>query len=42
VTGLITERGVLQPDREALARAFPVRVRGAGVSDIARERINFR
>jgi methylthioribose-1-phosphate isomerase len=28
VTGLITERGVLQPDRGALARAFPERVRG--------------
>ena len=25
VSGLITERGVLQPDREALARAFPER-----------------
>jgi methylthioribose-1-phosphate isomerase len=28
VSGLITERGVLQPDRGALARAFPERVRG--------------
>ena len=28
VTGLITERGVLQADRGALARAFPERVRG--------------
>jgi methylthioribose-1-phosphate isomerase len=28
VTGLITERGVLQPDRGALARAFPEQVRG--------------
>jgi methylthioribose-1-phosphate isomerase len=28
VTGLITERGVLQPDRGGLARAFPERVRG--------------
>jgi methylthioribose-1-phosphate isomerase len=26
VTGLITERGVIAPDREALARAFPERV----------------
>jgi methylthioribose-1-phosphate isomerase len=25
VSGLITERGVLQPDRAALARAFPER-----------------
>ena len=25
VTGLITERGVLQADRDALARAFPER-----------------
>src|ERR1700730_5355853 len=29
VTGLITERGVLQADRESLARAFPERVRGS-------------
>src|ERR1700731_596434 len=28
VTGLITERGVLQPDRGALAPAFPERARG--------------
>ena len=28
VTGLITERGVLKPDRGALARAFPERARG--------------
>jgi methylthioribose-1-phosphate isomerase len=27
VTGLITERGVLAPDRRALAAAFPERVR---------------
>jgi methylthioribose-1-phosphate isomerase len=27
VTGLITERGVLKPDRGALARAFPERLR---------------
>jgi hypothetical protein len=27
VSGLITERGVLQPDRDALARAFPERAR---------------
>jgi methylthioribose-1-phosphate isomerase len=28
VTGLIIERGVLRPEREALASAFPERVRG--------------
>jgi methylthioribose-1-phosphate isomerase len=27
VTGLITERGVLEPDRAALAAAFPERAR---------------
>jgi methylthioribose-1-phosphate isomerase len=29
VTGLITERGVIAPNREALARAFPERVASA-------------
>jgi len=29
VTGLITERGVIAPDRDAIARAFPERVAGA-------------
>jgi methylthioribose-1-phosphate isomerase len=28
VTGLITERGVVKPEREALAGAFPERARG--------------
>ena len=31
VTGLITERGVIAPNREALARAFPERVAAADV-----------
>jgi methylthioribose-1-phosphate isomerase len=29
VTGLITERGVIAPNRAALARAFPERVAAA-------------
>jgi methylthioribose-1-phosphate isomerase len=29
VTGLITERGVVAPSREALAKAFPERVKMA-------------
>jgi methylthioribose-1-phosphate isomerase len=31
VTGLITERGVIAPNRDALARAFPERVTAAVV-----------
>jgi methylthioribose-1-phosphate isomerase len=31
VTGLITERGVIAPNRAALARAFPERVAAAVV-----------
>ena len=31
VTGLITERGVIAPSREALARAFPERATGSGI-----------
>jgi methylthioribose-1-phosphate isomerase len=30
VTGLITERGVIAPNREALVRAFPERATGSG------------
>ncbi len=33
VTGLITERGVIAPSREALARAFPERATGSGIGN---------
>ena len=33
VTGLITERGVIAPNREALARAFPERATGSGIGN---------
>ena len=33
VTGLITERGVIDPSREALARAFPERAAGSGIGN---------
>ena len=36
VTGLITERGVLAADADALARAFPERARPAGPDAKAR------